>query len=79
VREAGNDRPAQVKRAFALALCRAPKAAEIELAERFLMEQQRQIEADLAAANQPTADAAQRALAAFCQVIFNSNEFVYQQ
>jgi hypothetical protein len=79
MREAGRDRAAQIKRAFALALCREPKPEEQSLAEQFLVQQQSLIESELRTASQPTEDAAWRALSAFCQVLLNSNEFVYQQ
>jgi hypothetical protein len=79
MREVGSERADQINRAFDLALCREPKPEEQSLAETFLSEQQIQIAADLQTARQPTDDAAPRALAAFCQVLLNSNEFVYRQ
>jgi hypothetical protein len=77
VKEAGSDRSAQIRRAFALALCRPPREEEIKLILGFLARQQKQIEAERKAAGKPTADARQKALAAFCLVLFNCNEFVY--
>jgi hypothetical protein len=76
-REAGADVNAQVARAFELALCRPPTVEERRLAADFLARQERQIEADARAAGRPAGDARQRALAAFCLVLLNTNEFVY--
>jgi hypothetical protein len=72
-REAGADPGAQIRLAFALALCRPPSAGESKLAEAFLNRQQRQIESE----TQTAGDAGQKALAAFCLVLLNTNEFVY--
>jgi hypothetical protein len=76
-REAGGETTAQIRLAFALALCRLPSAAECRLAANFLARQQRQIETEARTAGKPVADAGQRALAAFCLVLLNTNEFVY--
>jgi hypothetical protein len=76
-REAGADSQSLIRRAYELALCRSPRSEEARLATAFLERQQRQIEADAHATGQPAADARQRALAAFCLVLLNSNEFVY--
>ena len=75
-RETGGDTTAQIRLAFALTLCRPPSAAECKLAEDFLARQQRQIESEARRAGKP-ANARQRALAAFCVVLMNTNEFVY--
>ena len=56
VREAPEGVPAQVRRAFALALSRPPGDDEAAFAERF---------------------AAERGLAQFCIVVFNTNEFMF--
>lgn len=72
-REVGNDCAAQIRLAFELALCRPPSAEESKLALDFLVRQQRQIESEARAAG----EARQRALAAFCLVLLNMNEFVY--
>jgi hypothetical protein len=76
-REAGPDPAAQVRRAFELALCRPPRPEEAKLAAAFLARQRRQVEADARAAGRPAADPARRALASFCLVLLNTNEFVY--
>jgi hypothetical protein len=70
-REAGADPAAQLRRAFELALCRPPRAEELQAGLAFLAAQQRQIEAD------SPGDAGQKALEAFCLVLLNTNEFVY--
>ncbi|HTU93203.1 MAG TPA: DUF1553 domain-containing protein, partial [Gemmataceae bacterium] len=75
-REAGNDPTDQVRRVFTLALCRPPRSDELRLALAFLSRQQEQIEAD-ARRGLSTDDARQKALAAFCAVLLNTNEFFY--
>lgn len=70
--EVGTDSQAQVRRAFELALCRPPRTEEMQAALKFLDVQKRQIDKDASAAN-----ARSRALAAFCLVLLNTNEFVY--
>jgi hypothetical protein len=75
VREVGDDPRAQVERAFALALCRPPRPEEIQASLTFLAQQQHQIQADTHGKNGSTDKSA--ALAAFCLVIFNTNEFVF--
>jgi hypothetical protein len=74
-REAGKDAGDRVRLAFALALCRPPRPEELSLALDFLKKEERQIAAE--AANKPDQDAARRALAEFCLVLLNANEFVY--
>jgi hypothetical protein len=73
-REAGKDPSAQVERAFVLALCRSPRPEEARLAQDFLTRQEKQIQTD---GKGPIADARHRAMAAFCLVLLNTNEFVY--
>jgi hypothetical protein len=72
-REAGDDSAAQIRHAFELALCRPPSIEEMRLAETFLAKQRWQIESESTAGS----DARQRALAAFCLVLLNTNEFAY--
>ncbi|HEY7426375.1 MAG TPA: DUF1549 and DUF1553 domain-containing protein [Gemmataceae bacterium] len=72
-RDAGTASAAQIRLAFTLTLCRPPSAEESKLAVDFLARQQRQIESETRTAG----DARQRALAAFCLVLLNTNEFVY--
>jgi hypothetical protein len=83
-RDVGADAGAQVRRAFELALCRRPRAEELQAGLDFLDKQQRQIDADtewfsLAQALRPGLGktSKRRALEAFCLVILNTNEFVY--
>jgi hypothetical protein len=71
-REAGDDPAAQVRLAFELALCRPPRPEELQATLTFLAVQQAQIEKEAKGS-----DARQRALAAFCLVLLNTNEFVY--
>jgi mono/diheme cytochrome c family protein len=54
--EASDNRPAQIRRALALALSRPATEAEIAVGERFV---------------------AERSLAQFCIVLFNTNEFMF--
>jgi hypothetical protein len=76
-REAGAGPEARVRRAFLLAMCRPPSEAELQACVGFLKNQEQQIRADESAAGRPAEDAPDRALAAFCLVLLNSNEFVY--
>jgi hypothetical protein len=76
-REAGEDPADQVRRAFTLALCRPPTSDELRLALDFLSRQQRQIESDARSRGQSAGDVHQKALAAFCAVLLNTNEFFY--
>jgi hypothetical protein len=79
-KEAGVDDPAaQVARSYALALGRPPRADEVEKVVAFLEKQQRQIRKDAETAGKPLAEdeAKMKALAAFCLVLFNTNEFAY--
>jgi hypothetical protein len=76
-REAGEEPAEQVRRAFTLAFCRPPRADELHLALDFLARQQQQIETDARRRGQPSGDARQQALAAFCLVLLNTNEFFY--
>jgi hypothetical protein len=76
-REAGDDAATQVRHAFVLALCRPPRPDELRLALDFLSRQQRQIESDAHSRGQSAGDARQKALAAFCAVLLNTNEFFY--
>jgi hypothetical protein len=74
VAEAGDQRPAQIERAFRLALCRPPREIELAAALDFLSVNTEQIRAD-----DPAGDAERRALDAFCLVLLSTNEFVYLQ
>jgi hypothetical protein len=74
--EAGPRATDQLDRAFALALGRAPRADESRAALDFLDKQERQIRAD-AAGIETNVDARRKALEAFCLVLLNMNEFVY--
>ncbi len=76
-REAGTDSTAQIRLAFTLTLSRPSSAEELRLATDFLTRQERQIESDARASGKPSADAKQRALAALCLVMLNTNEFAY--
>jgi hypothetical protein len=77
--EAGTEPAAQVRRAFELALCRPPRADEVDRVVAFMTKQQNQIRKDAEAAGKPAteADAGLRALTAFCLVLLNTNEFAY--
>jgi hypothetical protein len=86
VRECGDDAVRQIERAYRLALARAPRPAEMELAKTFLDGQVELVRERLRArlpvrllANVPdtTDPAAAVALADFCLVLLNSNEFLY--
>ncbi len=78
-KEAGGDSAAQVQRAFELALCRPARSDEVEKASAFLKAQRIQIQKDGEADGKPIADdeARSRALASFCLVLLNTNEFAW--
>ena len=69
----------QVERAFTLALGRPARAVEARAALEFLDRQERQIRIDAAGAatKAGVSDARRKALLAFCLVVLNMNEFVY--
>ncbi len=71
VREAGEDRTAQVHRAYALALGRPPRADEVKAGLRFLSAQA----ASRTDRGEP--DGGQLALTDFCHALFGLNEFLY--
>lgn len=75
-----SDSAARIERAYRLAFARGPSDAERSAVLDFLATQQRQILADRTSAatdSLPAVDAAEEALAAFCLVLLNTNEFVY--
>jgi hypothetical protein len=77
LREAGADPRAQIERAFALALCRPPRPAELQSGLDFLARQHLQIAADSVRAGKEPEQVSAQALEAFCLVLLNANEFVY--
>jgi hypothetical protein len=76
-REAGSGDAAQVQKAFELALCRPPTPSELRTSLDFLTRQQQQIANDGGNGKIINGEPRQRALAALCLVLFNTNEFVY--
>jgi hypothetical protein len=75
--EAGPRATNQLDRAFALALGRPPRAEESRTALDFLDKQEQQIRTDAAGIETKAVDARRKALEAFCLVLLNMNEFVY--
>ena len=77
--EAGLAPTDQVERAFTLALGRPPRASEAQAALEFLDKQERQIRADAAGVPKSAGaiDARRKALEAFCLVVLNMNDFVF--
>jgi len=69
--EVGDDREAQVKRAFELALNRAPQAAESNEATAFLAQQTDE------RAHRGESSASLAVLTDFCHALFGLNEFIY--
>jgi hypothetical protein len=65
-REGGADVSSQVRLAFQLTFCRPPRDSEMTRVVDFLKHQQESVGA------RP-----ERAMAAFCLVLLNSNEFAY--
>jgi hypothetical protein len=75
--DTAQQRGPQIDRAFELALCRLPSAAERTAMLEFFERQQVQIAADEHAAGRDDTDSEQRALESLCLVLLNSNEFFY--
>jgi hypothetical protein len=75
--EAGQDEALQVDIAFALTLCRPPRAAERQGAVDFLKLQRVQIESDARRLKRDNRNARRQALEALCLVLLNTNEFAY--
>ncbi len=73
-KEAGADAGAQVQLAYRLALGRPARAEEVSLALAFLDKHRRLIESGM---KQGAGNATAGALAAYCLVLFNLNEFAY--
>jgi hypothetical protein len=78
VREGGGNNADRVVRAYRLALARLPSDRELAAVLAFLATQQQQITADFKEPLSPET-AQLKALAAFCLVLLNSNEFAYLQ
>ena len=91
-KDAGEDRDKQIERAYQIALCRRPTAAQKQAALDFLTRQaQLHLDAAHQARNGPVVqqagfatrdekaqkEAANAALADFCHVLINTNEFIY--
>jgi hypothetical protein len=76
-REAGGEAKTQVRRAFELALGRPPTAEEVRLSLDFLTAQEKQIVADALRSGSQVGGQKEQALAGFCLVLLNTNEFVY--
>jgi hypothetical protein len=68
--EAGDDQTAQVRKAYELALCRAPRPEEVSAALEFL-------KAPPATDNVKGASQPPSSLAALCLVLLNTSEFAY--
>ena len=77
LREAGEDRKAWVRRAFELALGRPPRSGELDMALTFLRAHERQIRADLQAAERDVDASGREALEGFLLTLLNTNEFFY--
>ena len=74
VREAGDERPKQVDRAFRLALLRPPAEQERQLALEFLDRQKAEFQS---VGKNDVAASERHALTAMCRMLFNLNEFMY--
>ena len=72
--EAGNDRQAQIKQAYLVALSRSPSKAELDLSLSYLDKLTLQWKQEQP---QKTAEAPQRALENFCHAVINLAAFIY--
>lgn len=79
--EAWESQEAQVRRAYALTLGRAPKADELEKSLRFIAQQAERYptKRDQTGSIVPGNDPRDRAMIDFCQVMLSLNEFAYVQ
>jgi len=80
-KEAGDDRKAQIQRAWQQAWSRSPNDSEISTAVEFLEEQTSVFAAQAdwqpKEGKPPVRTAGQEALAVMCQMMLGSNEFLY--
>ncbi|HTI49305.1 MAG TPA: DUF1549 and DUF1553 domain-containing protein [Planctomycetaceae bacterium] len=77
IKDSGNDRAAQIDRAYRLAVSRAPTADEAAAALAFLDRQTQQSADEPPVEGRPPRDPARTALEALCLVLYNLNEFAY--
>jgi hypothetical protein len=78
IADCGDDRPAQVQRAWQLAFARPASDAEVTEAADFIAAQQQHFEQHAAATKEPPAlPPPEQALAIFCQALLSSNRFLY--
>ena len=76
VKEAGTDPNAEIIRAYQLALVRHPTPSQLALARAFLTKQMA-LNVKAGKGKTPMSDAQKAALADFCHVLINTNEFLY--
>jgi hypothetical protein len=76
-KEAGEKPADQVRLAFVLALARSPAPEELSASLDFLTNQERQVAKDRKPGIKVAEPASAKALAAFCLVLLNTNEFAY--
>jgi hypothetical protein len=77
VREVGTHPEAQIERAYLLTLARPPSVQERTKIVAFLADQENLLREEARRAGQPVGDIRLKALAGFCLVLFNCNEFAY--
>jgi hypothetical protein len=71
--DAGDDRPAIIRRAWQLVYSRQPTDSELADAEQFLIEQEELLKGRAGKKDDPKT----QAIASLCQVLLSSNEFLY--
>ena len=81
IKEAGDEREAQVSNAWKLALCQTPTEQQIASAVAFIEEQSQHLAKSAEAKLMAKADKSKTpellALSSFCQTLFSSNRFLY--
>ena len=81
VKTAGNDREAQVQRAWMLAFCQEPNQEQVAQATAFIAQQQEHLKQSPEAKKLSVTDKSRTpellALASFCQTLLSSNRFLY--
>ena len=71
--EAGDDQQLRIQRAFEFTLARPPGDEESQWSQEFLDQQT----VNYTQAKEPAAASSQKALAALCQMLLNTNDFLY--
>jgi hypothetical protein len=75
--ESGQAPAAAIREVYQLALSRLPTRQELRLGQQYLLEQEQLIAEEQMASGKPVKECSLLALAEYCQVILNLDEFLY--